>query len=95
MSRTKDILIEERIIRTVLKRIVVDESTDLSTIDKIKDACEDHCENQDKYDVWEEETIATYEDEDEHLDFNYDNVVVLLREETRLDFTYNTAIKKH
>ena len=91
MSRAKDIIIEERIIRTVMKRIVVDESTDLSTIDKIKDVCE----NQDKYDVWEEETIITYEDEDEHLDYNYDNVSVLLREETRLDFTYNTATKKH
>ena len=91
MSRAKDIIIEERIIRTVMTRIVVDESTDLSTIDKIKDVCE----NQDKYDVWEEETIITYEDEDEHLDYNYDNVSVLLREETRLDFTYNTASKKH
>lgn len=91
MSRAKDIIIEERIIRTVMTRIVVDESTDLSTIDKIKDVCE----NQDKYDVWEEETIITYEDEDEHLDYNYDNVAVLLREETRLDFTYNTATKKH
>lgn len=91
MSRAKDIIIEERIIRTVMKRIVVDESTDLSTIDKIKDVCE----NQDKYDVWEEETLITYEDEDEHLDYNYDNVAVLLREETRLDFTYNSAIKKH
>ena len=91
MSRAKDIIIEERIIRTVMKRIIVDESTDLSTIDKIKDVCE----NQDKYDVWEEEIIITYEDEDEHLDYNYDNVDVLLREETRLDFTYNTATKKH